>query len=185
MIANITILVDGRPAPIVIETGFIAIRESIDFFLPTAELNWSDFVSSFVSVYPFMQDSEIAITLDDNITRKEWKFLAFSSKKELSPSSGSESYDFNLDCISKYVTPLTTDSEYHSMKSTASDYVAYIAKKCGLKSDVENTNELRNWINPGWKFGQMVRYLAQRSISASGSAGYLYYVKSNGTLVFK
>lgn len=185
MIAQIDITVDGRPAPIVIESGYLAIRESIDFFIPTAELHWSDMLSSFVSVYPFMQDSLVNISLDDGSTRKEYKFIAFSSRKDITPSSGTESYDFNLDLISKNVKSLLTDSEYHSDKLTASDYVKYIADKCSLKSDVEVTNEVRNFINPGWKYGQMIRYLAQRSISKTGSGGYLYFVKNDNTLVFK
>ena len=184
MAYGITIKVDGNPAPISVETGYIAIRESTDFFLPSATIMFKDRMSSFVSSYPFMQDTDVEVSIDDGNKINNHRFFAFSSGKDLS-IEGVESFAFTLDLISKYANPLLTDGEYHSKKCTASDYIKYIADQCGLKSDVEATKDVRSWINPNWKYSQMVRFLAQRAVAASGSAGFLYFVRPDGTLVFK
>ena len=181
---ELSVKVDGVPAPILVETGYVVVRESTDFFLPSATLVFKDRLSGFVSHYPFMQDTEIELGIDDGQSIKVHRFFAFSSKKEQN-MEGVESFDIHLDMISKYSDPLLVESEFHSMRGTASDYIRYIAEKCGLRSDVEATKEVRSWINPNWKYSQMVRHLAQRSISSSGSGGYLYFVRGDGTLVFK
>lgn len=181
---GISIKVDGNPAPISVETGYIAIRESIDFFVPSATIVFKDRMSGFVSHYPFMQDTDIEVSIDDKKKINNHRFYAFSSMKELSVE-GVESFGYSLDLISKYAKPLLTDGEFHSKKCTASDYVKYIADKCGLKSDIESTKEVRSWINPNWKYAQMIRFLAQRAVASSGSAGFLYFVRNDGTLVFK
>jgi hypothetical protein len=181
---NITIEVDGIPAPIYVESGHFAIRESIDFFLPSATLVYKDRTASFVSTYPIMQDTTVKIGLDDGTSLKSYDFYAFSSSKQQT-MGGVEHFQTSLDLLSVHAKPLLTDGEYHSQKSTASDYVSYIAGQCGLKADVEATKDVRSWVNPNWKYSQMVRFLAQRCVSASGSGGFLYFVRPDGTLVFK
>lgn len=181
---KISIDVDGNPAPIWVESGYIAIRESIDFFVPSATLVYKDRTASFVSIYPYMQDTEVRIGLDDGNSIKSYDFYAFSSSKQQT-IDGVEHFQSSLDLLAKSARPLLTDGEFHSMKGTASDYISYIADRCGLVADVEATKHVRSWINPNWKFSQMVRFLAQRAVSVSGSGGFLYFVDSGGTLIFK
>jgi hypothetical protein len=181
---GLSVKIDGKPAPVSVETGYVAIRESVDFFVPSATVVFRDRMSNFVSTYPFMQDTEVELSIDDNLKINKHSFFAFSSNKPQT-QKGVEDFEITLDLLSKFADPLLTGSEYHSKKCTASDYIRYIADKCKLKADIEATNEVRSWINPNWKYAQMIRYLAQRSISASGSGGFLYFVQADGTLVFK
>lgn len=182
--AGISIKVDGVSAPISVESGYVAIRESIDFFVPSGTLVFKDRMSGFVSHYPFMQDTRVDVSLDDNNSVSTYGFYAFSSRKDQT-LQGVESYQFSLDLLSNYALPLLTDSEYHSLRCSPSDYIRYVADRCGLRSEVESTRDIRSWVNPNWKFAQMVRYVAQRSVASSGSAGFLYFVRPDGTLVFK
>lgn len=184
MRAGLSIKVDGDDAPILVESGYVTIRESYDYFVPTATIQFDDRMSSFVSVYPFMQDTLVELAFDDFNEIKTYSMLPFSSVKEQN-MQGVESFTFTLDLISNLAVPLLTGSEYHSKKCTASDYIKYIAEQAGLDYEVEDTSDVRSWINPGWTYAQMVRFLAVRSISVSGSAGYLYFVKNDKTLVFK
>jgi hypothetical protein len=168
---GITIEVDGSPAPIHVGTGHLAIRESVDYFVPTATLSYDDMAATFVSSYPFMQDTGVTLSVDDGETVRAYAFRAFSSAKALE-ATGVESYRTTLDLISVHASPLLTGGAYHSMEGRASEYVAYIAGECGLSHDVEATKGTGPWINPNWKWAQMVRYLARQSVSVSRAGSW-------------
>lgn len=182
---NISMLVDGESAPIFPESGAISIQESMDFMVPAASMRFRDQLSTFVTVYPFLQDTEVQAYITDGEGDQKISFFAFSDAKWQMDNAVQEYYEYRLDLLSTYAHPLLTTSEFHSSRMKASDYIKYLADKLGLEHDVEETRDLRTWINPNWKYGQMLRYLAQRSISQKGSAGYQYYIRRDGVLVFK
>lgn len=181
---SINIEVDKQSAPIDIETGYVAIRESMDFFVPTGTLVFDDRMSNFVATYPFMQDTKVSLTLEDMFVKSKYDFRAFSSKKK-KEGSGVEKFKTTVDLVSIHGEKLLGDTEFHSDTTTISSYVRYIAGQCGLKTDIEETTGVLNILNPNWTYAQMIRWCAVNAISATGSVGYLYYVTGDGTLVFR
>lgn len=182
---DISLLVDGNPAPIFPESGAISVQESMDFMVPSASIRFRDQMSTFVTVYPFLQDTEIQTYITDEESDRKLSFYAFSDAKWQMENAVQEYYEYRLDLISKFAHPLLTTGEFHSDKLKASDYIKYMADRLGLQFEVEESKDIRTWINPNWKFGQMLRYISQRAISVNGSAGYQYFIRGDGTLVFK
>lgn len=182
---GVTIFVDGTESPVFPESGYVAIRESMDFLVPSATLMFRDYIGSFVTMYPFMQDTKLNIALDNGSDLKTMPFYVFSDVKRQVAESTQETYMLTVDMLSTHATPLLTDGEYHSKRCKSSEYIQYIADKLGLDSDIEDSKDTKNIINPNWKYAQMLRYLATRSISTSGSSGYVYFINGSGVLVFK
>lgn len=182
---EVTIFIDGIESPVFLESGYIAIRESMDFLVPSATLVFRDFIGSFVTMYPFMQDTKIGVILNDGEVLKTIPFYVFGDVKKQIQESTQETYQFNVDLLSTHSSPLLTHGEYHSKKCKASEYVQYIAEQLGIKADVEDSRDVKFIVNPNWRYAQMLRFLATRSISISGSSGYTYFINTDGVLVFK
>lgn len=181
---DVRIFVDDLQAPIEPDSGSLAIRESMDYLVPTATINFKDLLSAFVSGRPFIQDTVVRISLQDDDSTKEMEFFPFQLKLK-QDQKFVEGYIEKLYLISKFAEPLITDFSFESFEGKASDFVKKIAKRLGLKSDVEDTQESRVWISPNWKTPQLLRYLSTHSISVGGSSAYAYFVRFDGTLVFK
>lgn len=185
-LTNAIFYVDGERAPIFTEAdGYFVVRDSVEFMVPTGTLFFKDLNSAFFQHYPFLQDTEIEVYLQDKENSLKTKFYPFASSGKKPLEAYSENYFARVNLISEYSKDLLSSGEYSSRREKASDYVKYIADKLGFETDIEETKETRNWINPNWKYSQMIKYLATHSVSVSGSSGYLYFVNTEGVLHFK
>lgn len=181
---EVKVFLDGKEAPMPYNTGYLSIRESWDGLITTATLSFTDNNSLLSDLYPLVQNTVIEFIIGDEENQKSWKFYPFTQYSD-GKMAQSDVYDVKLDLISIYAKPFLFFQEFKSMYGRASDFVKYIAGKCNLKCEVEDTKEKRNWINPNWKASQFLRYLAYHATSASGSSGYVYFIRYDGVLIFK
>ena len=180
------ILVEGESVPLFLEDGTFTMRESLDYMVPTATLRYRDSLGVFFNYVPLVQNSKFEIYLEDeNGNTRAAEFYPFNYASESDFNSDISSNVSTVDLISTHSKDLLSKGEFHSLEGKASEYVSYLADKLGFKSDIEETASERSWVNPNWKFGQMLKYLASHSKSLSGSSGYIYYVDYTGKLLFK
>lgn len=180
---GVSVSVDGENAPIFVDSGKLVIRESMERLVVSGEIVFNDIKTTFLAKTPFVQDSLIQISLQDDDNIKQIAFRPFTDVVD--GTDNANLYEYKLDIISVYADPVLMFREFHSKRCKASDYVKYLADRLKLNHDIEDSKDEKVWINPNWKVGQMLRYLATSAISSRGSSGYMYYVTYDGTLVFK
>lgn len=175
--------VDNELFPFFAETGYFSFVESMDLLYAVGTIQVVEAQSMLQSHYPLLQASDVDFYLQDDESNKHFGFYPFNGASV--EQGGTKAYEHKISLISKHAFPISLHREYYSEYGTASDYVRRLADRLGLDHDVEETKHIFRWICPGWRAGQMLRHLAQHSVSGRGLSGYVYYVTNDGVLVFR
>lgn len=166
----------------------VLLTESLSAASPIMSVKLMDSVGALVSA-AYMSPEVIYTTtfgLDDHNARTAQ--FSLSTEKGQNVSQGTiENVGMDINFLSNNWPKLISQTHSRSWTQVRySDVVTQIATECGLSTtDIEQTDQILNVIQPGWTNYQMLCWIAEHARSSTGNVGFDMAVRFDNTFSFK